>query len=88
MSRTLKQLYEGNIAPQERDLSHIPKYSEAEHVVVECEQTLHAELPDTHKKTLERISDACLERTMIIAQESFKDGYRLATKLLIEALYT
>ena len=83
----LENLYNGNIEPTESEsLKHNPRYIEGLALVGRMQQELMEVLDEKQKELFEMYIDRANELSIVINEETFKTGYRLATKIMIEVL--
>ena len=83
----LENLYNGNIEPTESEsLKHNPRYREGLALVGKLQQELMETLDEKQKELFEKYIDRANELSIVINEETFKTGYRLATKIMIECI--
>ena len=86
--RILEELWYGNIEPTEYGSSKSPEYKELRRLVDRNETDLRATMTDTQKDLFNRYLESVLEyQTMselMLFQNSFKLGARLAIEIMME----
>ena len=83
----LENLYNGNIEPTDSDsLKNNVRYKEGLRLVGRLQRELSETLNEEQKKLFEKYLMAANELTVVIDEEVFKSGYRLATKIMIECM--
>ena len=86
MRDTLKNLYFGNITPNDQIVRSGTALKKAMEQSAECEEKLTALLEDKEKTLLLRLINAENEIGSTLALENFILGFRLGTRLILEAL--
>ncbi len=82
----LKELWYGNITPTEYSrIENNANYKEALSLVTKQQERLKTTLNDEQKDLFERLLTANEEFSNIIEFDCFKVGFRLGTRLVIEA---
>ena len=83
----LENLYNGNVEPTDSDsLKNNVRYKEGLRLVGRLQRELSETLNEEQKKLFEKYLMAANELTVVIDEEVFKSGYRLATKIMIECM--
>ena len=82
----LEDLWDGNIAPWEREIKRSSDYADALDRIVQLETDLHARLNDEEKELLERFVDCSNEMCCVSECEMFVRGFTLDIKLIIEVM--
>lgn len=83
----LENLYNGNIEPTDSEnLKNNGRYKEWLWLVGRLHEELAATLNEEHKEPLEKYLTATNELSIVINEETFKTGYRLATQIMIECM--
>ncbi len=83
----LENLSNGNIEPTDSDsLKNNVRYKEGLRLVGRLQRELSETLNEEQKKLFEKYLMAANELTVVIDEEVFKSGYRLATKIMIECM--
>ena len=83
----LENLYNGNIEPTDSDsLKNNVRYKEGLRLVGRLQEELSATLNKEQKELFEKYLTAANELSVVIDEEVFKSGYRLATKIMIECM--
>ena len=84
---TLENLYNGNIVPCDSEtMKSNPRYKEGLSLVSRLQQELTETLNDEQKELFEKYLTAANELSVVIDEETFKTGYRLATQIMIECM--
>ena len=86
MRKTLEDLYYGNITPNIRTVKHGTSLQQAMEQAEECEEKLTTLLDGKEKTLLLRLLNAENEIGSTLALENFILGFRLGTRLILEAL--
>ena len=86
MRDTLENLYFGNITPNDQIVKSGTALKKAMEQSAECEEQLTALLEDKEKTLLLRLINAENEIGSTLALENFILGFRLGTRLILEAL--
>ncbi len=82
----LEELWYGNITPTEYSrIENNSNYKELLKVVTQNQERLKATLNDEQKELLEKLLSANEEFSNIIELDCFKIGFKLGTRLTIEA---
>ena len=83
----LENLSNGNIEPTDSDsLKNNVRYKEGLRLVGRLQRELSETLNEEQKKLFEKYLMAANELTVVIDEEVFKSGYRLATNIMIECM--
>ncbi len=83
----LENLYNGNIDPTDSDsLKNDMRYKEGLRLVGRLQEELSATLNEEQKELFEKYLTAANELSIVINEETFKTGYRLATQIMIECM--
>ncbi|MBR4241238.1 MAG: hypothetical protein IKI34_05120 [Eubacterium sp.] len=84
---TLGNLYNGNIVPCDSEMMKSnPRYKEGLALIGRLQQELAETLNEEQKELFEKYLTAANELSVVIDEEVFKAGYRLATKIMIECM--
>ena len=84
---TLENLYNGNIEPTDSEsLKNNVRYKEVLRLVGRLQEELSATLNEEQKELFEKYLTAENELSIVINEETFKTGYRLATQIMIECM--
>ena len=84
---TLENLYNGNIVPCDSEaMKSNPRYKEGLRLVGRLQEELSATLNEEQKELFEKYLTAENELSIVINEETFKTGYRLATQIMIECM--
>ena len=84
---TLENLYNGNIVPCDSEaMTSNPKYKEGLALVGRLQQELAETLNEEQKEIFEKYFTAANELSIVINEETFKTGYRLATQIMMECM--
>ena len=83
----LENLYNVNIEPTDSDsLKNNVRYKEGLRLVGRLQEELSATLNKEQKELFEKYLMAANELTVVIDEEVFKSGYRLATQIMMECM--
>ena len=83
----LENLYNGNIEPTDSDsLKNNMRYKEGLRLVGRLQEELSSTLNEEQKELFEKYLMATNELSIVINEETFKTGYRLATQIMIECM--
>ena len=83
----LENLYNGNIEPTDSEsLKNNVRYKEGLRLVGRLQEELSATLNEEQKELFEKYLTAANELSIVINEETFKTGYRLATPIMIECM--
>ena len=83
----LENLYNGNIEPTDSEsLKNNVRYKEGLRLVDRLQEELSATLNEEQKKLFEKYLTAANELSIVINEETFKTGYRMATQIMIECM--
>lgn len=84
---TLENLYHGNINPCESEkLLNNNEYKKLMTLTIQAQDKLVESLTDEQKKLFDNYVSNAEELSVIINEEIFKEGYRLATQIMIECI--
>lgn len=86
MRQILKDLYFGNINPNERGYYRGSAYGKAIRELTECEEALRGQLGDPQKELLDGLISAQSEVNDIAYVEDFVAGFRLGARLMMAVL--
>lgn len=86
MSQILKDLYYGNINPNEKPFIRDSEYGKEIKIVSETEDKLLALLNDTEKELFQTFSDAHGNMNRIAVTDGFVDGFCLGMRIAIEVM--
>ena len=84
----LDDLYYGRIDPHERDVNKDAEIREILSCVVRDEDRVSALLSDEGKDLLRRFSNSQSRLTNLMERDAFREGFRLAVKLMIAVMNT
>lgn len=84
----LDDLYYGRIDPHERDVNEDAEIREILSCVVRDEDRVSALLSDEGKDLLRRFSNTQSRLTDLMERDAFREGFRLAVKLMIAVMNT
>ena len=83
----LENLYNGNIEPTDSDsLKNNMRYKEGLRLVGRLQEELSSTLNEEQKELFEKYLMATNKLSIVINEETFKSGYRLATQIMIECM--
>jgi len=83
----LENLYNGNIEPTDSEsLKNNMRYKEGLRLVGRLQEELAEMLNEEQKELFEKYLTAANELSIVINEETFKTGYRLATQIMIECM--
>lgn len=83
---TLEDLYYGNIIPVDHSLKRGNAYSEVLGYSVRHREDLLATLTEQQKEIFEKLKDCESELHGMNERQAFSEGFKLASKLLIEVI--
>ena len=84
---TLENLYHGNINPCDSEkLLNNPEYQKLITLTSQAQEKLVAMLTEEQRKLFDNYVMNSEELSVIINEEIFKEGYRMATQILIECI--
>ena len=84
---TLENLYHGNINPCESEkLLNNHEYKKLIELTAQAQEKFAATLTEEQKKLFDNYIMNSEELSVIINEEIFKEGYRLATQIMIECI--
>ncbi len=84
---TLEDLYYGNIIPHEHSFKRGSAYSEVLGYIVRHEDDLKATLTEQQKEIFEKLKDCESELHGMNELEAFINGFKLATRIMIEVMH-
>lgn len=87
MMTTLEDLYYGNIIPHEHSFKRGSAYSEVLGYIVRHEDDLKATLTEQQKEIFEKLKDCESELHGMNELEAFINGFKLATRIMIEVMH-
>ena len=83
----LENLYNGNIEPTDSEsLKNNVRYKEGLRLVGRLQEEMTETLNEEQKAIFEKYLTAANELSIVINEETFKSGYRLATQIMIECM--
>lgn len=83
----LENLYNDNIEPTDSEsLKNNVRYKEGLRIVGRFQEELSATLNEEQKAIFEKYLTAANELSVVINEETFKTGHRLATQIMIECI--
>ena len=80
----LKELYLGNIVPNERDGS--PEYTKALSAVVRSQEAMLATMTEEQKELYNAYHEAETDMRLLSEQETFAEGFTLGAQIMMEVL--
>ena len=86
MTKTISQLWSGNLDPIMRLGMNNAEIAKIEKLLSDNFSKLKEKLNDEQKETLEKYSDCVNDYVLLISEQSFCDGFCLGTKISAEAL--
>ena len=84
---TIKDLFYGNLNLFDRPMHRNEEYKEALNKAAEARDALEATMTDEQKKLLDAYVDKCGTMSCHLEYSSFLVGFKVATRLLAEAIY-
>ena len=84
MSKTLEELWYGNIAPMEQCNSYSQEMRDLIGYVAQHKEELDASLTDKQKETLEKLMECSNELNGKFEKQAFFYGFKLGTQLATE----
>ena len=88
MYSILEEFFYGNVPPRAQAFCKDPRYDELLCVITGLETKLRKGLNDEEKELLEKLMDAQLERSALVAIKSQVYGYKLGLQMTAEAFVT
>lgn len=82
----VKELWDGNIKPRERNPFINPQFSELSKHISKNREKLAELLPDEGKDILNKLIIDYSEMNAIYESEGFASGFRLGAKLMLETM--
>ncbi len=86
MRKTLKDFYNGNLAPSARVMAPDSELRQAVGKVADCEEQLMERLSETEQKILNELVEAQFTMDSITAEENFILGFRLGIRMMAECM--
>ncbi len=86
MSQTIKDLWNGNLAPCEDCGSHDPEAKHLIDLIERNREKLSIGLTEAQNKQFQKYMDCTEEYLLCMLELAFCDGFSLGSKLTIEAL--
>lgn len=83
---TLEDLYYGNISPHERYIKRGSRVDTLVKLICKNEDELNAGLTEKQKETFVKFEDCQSQLSGITEREAFRDGFILATRLMVEVM--
>lgn len=83
---TLKDLYYGNIIPVDQSLKQGNAYSEVSGYIDRHKNDLLTTLTEQQKEIFEKLKDCESELHGMNEQQAFAEGFKLASRLIIEVM--
>ena len=83
---TLEDLYYGNINPSDRYIKRGTKVDKIVKLIYKNEEALTATLTDQQKEIFEKFKDCQSELSETVERDAFRDGFILATRIMIEVM--
>ncbi len=86
MHKTLKELWQGDLASCTKPFKHDADYEKALKIMFKNEETLNATLEGNEKEAFEKFCD-CRDKVEYYTEEdTFITGFRLGARIIIESL--
>ena len=85
---TLEDLYYGNIHPSDRYIKRGTKVDQIVELTCKNEDALTATLTEQQKEIFEKFKDCQSELSGTVERDAFRDGFILATRIMMEGLET
>ena len=82
---TIEDLYYGNIVPCERGFKRGSRTDELLKLISRNETELDATLTEKQREIFDKVKDCMNELSCITEREAFKQGFILATRIMIES---
>ena len=82
----LEDLYCGRIAPHEHRIKSESEYENLLRYIISYEDDLKSTLTDQQKETFEKYKDCRAEVESLTEVEAFINGFKLATKIMMEVV--
>lgn len=82
--KILRELYNGNIAPQSKPIPKDSKYRELQNNLGELADSLAGRLNDEDKQVLEEIMTTWSNISTVNGEDSFTEGFRLGARMILE----
>ena len=86
MKNIIKELWNGEINPQDTLVDNNPHYKELQHLQSRNKTELIESLSEEQKEKLEKYCDTTLEMNSVSEREAFASGFRIALRLACAAL--
>ncbi len=86
MRQTIKDLWNGNLAPCENCGSHDPEVKNMISLIERNREKLSAGLTEAQNKLFQRYIDCAEEYLLCMLELAFCDGFSLGSRLTMEAL--
>ena len=86
MTKTIQELWNGNIAPCEHCGSHDPEANKLNTLLERNRETLNKKLTEAQKEIFQKYTDCSDEYLLRMLELAFTDGFVLGSKLMIEVL--
>ena len=83
---TLEDLYYGNIRPSDRYIKRGTKVDQIVKLICKNEDKLIATLTEQQKEIFEKFKDCQSVLSGTVEREAFRDGFVLATRIMIEVM--
>lgn len=86
MSRTIQDIFYGNLTPCERDLKKGSRMEDLVSEIARYQKNLNKRLSDEEKAIFEHFADCSAEMYGISECEAFVSGFTLGARIMIEVL--
>lgn len=86
MTKTISQLWGGNLDPVRHSGLNNTEISQMEKLMLDNYENLKSKLNDEQKQVLEKYAECVSDYGLLISEQSFCDGFCLGTKISAEAL--
>lgn len=86
MTKTISELWSGNLDPISRLGMNNIEIAKMEKLMLDNYKNLKSKLNDEQKEILEKYYDCVSDYGLLISEQSFCDGFCLGTKISAEAL--
>ncbi len=84
--KILRELYNGNIAPQSKPIPKDSKYREIQTKVSDLEDAINQKLTAEDKKLFDELLSACSDLSTANGEDCFIEGFRLGARMILEIL--
>jgi len=83
---TLEDLYYGNISTRERYIKRGSRVDQLVKLICKNEEELNSTLTEKQKETFEKFKDCQSELAGLTERDAFRDGFILATRIMVEVM--